>query len=111
MKKLDNQGFDLERMAAEATSAAALLKAMGHEGRLAILCHLAAGPKSVSELEALLSLTQSVVSQQLARLRLEGLVSVRREGRLMLYSILDPKVRDLLELIDQMFQAPDLTGA
>jgi DNA-binding transcriptional ArsR family regulator len=110
MKKLENQGLDLTRMAAQATKTAALFKALGHDGRLAILCHLVSGPKSVSELEALLSSKQSVVSQHLARLRLEGLVSVRREGKMMHYSILDPKVQDLLGLLDDLFQGSDPTG-
>lgn len=85
------------------SEASALLKAVSHEGRLMILCHLAAGPRSVTELEALLGARQAAVSQQLARLRLEGLVSTRREGKAIFYSIQDPKVIELVRLLQTMF--------
>jgi ArsR family transcriptional regulator len=79
------------RMSDEAEEVAGFLKALGHEGRLMILCHLAAGEKSVTELEGLLGQRQAAVSQQLARLRLEGLVSTRRQGKAIYYAILDPR--------------------
>jgi DNA-binding transcriptional ArsR family regulator len=72
---------DVDRMGEHAREASELLKALAHEGRLMILCDLLRGEKSVGELEALLSRRQSTVSQQLARLRLEGLVSTRRDGQ------------------------------
>lgn len=68
-----------------------------------ILCYLMSGPKSVTELENLLSSRQAVVSQQLARLRHEGLVSARRDGQTIFYSILDPKVVDLLTVLKKLF--------
>ncbi|MGB8814273.1 MAG: metalloregulator ArsR/SmtB family transcription factor [Paracoccaceae bacterium] len=95
-----------EALVAHATAAANYLKALGHDGRLMILCHLSSGPKSVTELENLLSSRQAVVSQQLARLRFEGLVSARREGQAIFYSILDPKVRDTLALLAHLFCNP-----
>jgi len=64
---------DMERMMDNAQRASNFLKAISHEGRLMILCHLASGEKSVTELEELLSARQAAVSQQLSRLRLEGL--------------------------------------
>jgi ArsR family transcriptional regulator, virulence genes transcriptional regulator len=64
-----------------ARKAGALLKAMANERRLLILCHLSQGEKSVSELEALVSLSQSALSQHLARLRRDGLVATRRAGQ------------------------------
>lgn len=91
---------------AEANEAANFLKALGHDGRLLILCHLITGPKSVTELENLLSARQAVVSQQLARLRLEGLVSARREGQAIYYSILDPKVTEVLGVLSKLFCKP-----
>jgi DNA-binding transcriptional ArsR family regulator len=100
MEKLESQGFDPMELAAKAPMMAAFLKALGHDGRLAILCHLAIAPKSVSELETLLSSRQPVVSQHLARLRLEGLVTARRDGKAIYYSIRDPKVQELLGLLD-----------
>ncbi|HEV8034933.1 ArsR family transcriptional regulator, partial [Yoonia sp.] len=62
----------LDEMMDNATIATNYLKAISHEGRLMILCHLATGEKSVTELEELLSARQAAVSQQLGRLRLEG---------------------------------------
>jgi DNA-binding transcriptional ArsR family regulator len=92
-----------EDMMVQATAAAAFLKALSHEGRLMILCHLSAGEKSVTELEQKLGSRQAAVSQQLARLRLEGLVSCRRDGKAMYYSIQDPKVIRMIDLVYDMF--------
>ena len=91
-------------MVTQATAAAAFLKALAHEGRLMILCHLQSGEKSVSELEQLLSSRQAAVSQQLARLRLEGLVSARREGQAIYYSLLDPKVTAMIEVLARLYR-------
>jgi DNA-binding transcriptional ArsR family regulator len=86
-----------------AVEAAAFLKALSHEGRLMILCHLAAHERSVTELEALLGARQAAVSQQLARLRLEGFVTTRRAGRAIHYAISDPRVLEQIRLIQQIF--------
>lgn len=86
-----------------AVEAAAFMKALSHEGRLMILCHLAAGEKSVTELEVLLGARQAAVSQQLARLRLEGLVSTRREGKAIFYAIQDPRVFIQIRLLNDLF--------
>ena len=67
--------LDPADMMARAQDASNFLKAISHEGRLMILCHLANGEKSVTELEELLSARQAAVSQQLSRLRMEGLVA------------------------------------
>ncbi len=95
---------DMQGLVLQAIEAANFLKALGHDGRLTILCHLRSGPKSVTELENLLASRQAVVSQQLARLRLEGLVSARREGQAIYYSILDPKVGETIELLSRLFR-------
>lgn len=94
-------------MNARAQEAAAFLKALAHEGRLMILCHLSAGEKSVTELETLLSSRQAAVSQQLARLRLEGLVSSRRDGKAIYYSLSDPRAARMVGLLYEMFCAPE----
>lgn len=78
---------------------ASLFKAMGHDGRLMILCHLRGGEKNVSELEALLASRQAIVSQQLARLRMEGLVAARREGHTIHYRLADTRVPAILDLL------------
>ncbi|WP_235816289.1 ArsR/SmtB family transcription factor [Phaeovulum vinaykumarii] len=95
--------LDAEEMTARAQEASAFLKALAHEGRLMILCHLSSGERSVTELETLLDSRQAAVSQQLARLRLEGLVSCRREGKAIYYSLSDPRAARLIELIYEMF--------
>lgn len=94
---------DLDILMSRASEAANFLKALGHDGRLLILCHLLSGPKSVTELENLLAARQAVVSQQLARLRLEGLVRARREGQAIYYSILDPRTRGVIEALARQF--------
>lgn len=90
-------------MAARAAEAASFLKALSHEGRLMILCHLSAGEKSVTELEDLLRARQAAVSQHLARLRSEGLVAARRDGKVIYYAIKDPKVGAMIALVYEMF--------
>lgn len=94
-------------LADKAVSAANFLKAFGHDGRLMILCHLAGGERSVGELEQLLSSRQAAVSQQLARLRLEGLVHARREGQTIHYSIRDVRVMQMLTALRAIFGADD----
>ncbi len=97
---------DTDSMSGHAKEASSFLKALGHEGRLMILCHLAGGEKSVTDLERLLSARQASVSQQLARLRLEGLVSYRREGKTIYYSLASNKARQTIGLLYNMFCAP-----
>lgn len=94
---------DMDKMMASACDASALLKAISHEGRLMILCALVTGEKSVTELEELLHARQAAVSQQLARLRMEGLVNPRREGKAIYYSLADDRPRRILETIYEMF--------
>jgi len=86
-----------------AQEASNLLKALAHEGRLMIMCHLSSGEKTVTELENLLESRQAAVSQQLARLRLEGLVTCRREGKAIYYSLSDPKAVRIVETVYEMF--------
>ena len=95
--------FDIDEMFDNGRAAAGFLKAMAHEGRLMILCHLIKGEKSVTELENLLSSRQAAVSQQLARLRLEGIVDYRRDGKTIYYTIKDPKVFKLINLLYEEF--------
>ncbi len=94
---------EIDLMADSAREASEFLKALAHESRLMILCNLLEGEKSVGELEAFLSLRQSTVSQQLARLRLEGLVAARRDGKTIYYSIADDKVRAVIGVLYSTF--------
>lgn len=91
------------RVVDRSVEVADFLKALSHEGRLMILCHLAGGERSVTELEALLGQRQAAVSQQLARLRLEGMVATRREGKAIYYSIQDTRVLQLLRRLPDLF--------
>jgi len=94
-------------MARSAASAAAYLKTLAHEGRLMILCHLGSGEKSVGELETLLEIRQAAVSQMLARLREEGLVSTRRDGKTVFYSLADESTYEVISLLYRLFCSPD----
>ena len=96
-------GHEIDRMGANAREASDFLKALAHESRLQILCKLIDGEKHVSELEEALNIRQSTVSQQLARLRLEGLVSFRREGKQVYYSIADDDVRKIIKVLVEIF--------
>mgnify|MGYP005989097271 CR=1 FL=1 len=100
---------DLDKMASNAVQASNFLKAISHEGRLMILCHLASGEKSVTELEELLSARQAAVSQQLSRLRLEGLVIPRRDGKTIFYRLADERPKQIMEVVYDLFcRATDL---
>jgi DNA-binding transcriptional ArsR family regulator len=98
---------ELDAMMDNATLATNFLKAIGHEGRLMILCHLATGEKSVTELEELLSARQAAVSQQLGRLRLEGLVKPRREGKTIYYSLADERCKRIISVVYDLFCKTD----
>jgi ArsR family transcriptional regulator len=110
--ELDDSGLGCAALSADdmgerAAEAAALLKALSHQGRLMILCHLSSGEKSVTALEELLGSRQAAVSQQLARLRSEGLVAARRDGKAIYYSIRDPKAGAIMALVYDMFCGPN----
>ncbi|WP_240672093.1 ArsR/SmtB family transcription factor [Tropicibacter alexandrii] len=94
-----------DEMSANAQNAAAFLKTLAHEGRLMILCHLGGGEKSVGELEALLNIRQAAVSQMLARLREEGLVVTRRDGKTIYYSLANENTSRVIGLLYEMFCA------
>lgn len=94
---------EMDRYVENATTASNFLKALSHEGRMLILCHLVTGEKSVTELEDLLSARQAAVSQQLSRLRLEGLVIPRRDGKTIYYRLADDRPKRILELVYELF--------
>ena len=98
-----SRSSELDRMVDNAKRASDFLKALAHESRLMILCILAEGEKSVSELENLLSLRQPTVSQQLARLRADGLVSTRRDGKAIYYKLASDEARIVISAIYDVF--------
>ncbi len=79
------------------------LKSIAHTGRLMILCRLAEGPASVSELEQMLTMRQSSVSKQLARLRQDGLVDFQRDGRSIYYELSDERARQIVDKLYDLF--------
>ena len=87
----------------QSNAASAFMKALSHEGRLLILILLSDGERSVSELERRLGARQAAVSQQLARLRSDGLVTSRRNGKTIIYRISDPRVGQMISLLGSMF--------
>ena len=84
-----------------ARKASDFLKAISHETRLLILCLLIDGEKTVNELEQILNIRQAAMSQQLARLRADGLVEARRNGKSVHYSLARP---DVIEVISALYR-------
>lgn len=91
--------LDPEALQANAERAAALLKAMSHTGRLVVLCDLLDGEKSVTALERRVGLSQSALSQHLARLRQAGLVVPRRQAQIVYYRLADPTVAEVIRVL------------
>ena len=93
----------VERMRAHAPDAAGLMKALGNESRLMILCTLAEGERSVGELNAMIPLSQSALSQQLARLRGQGIVKTRRESQTIYYSLAEGPADRVIHLLHDIY--------
>ncbi|TVR96828.1 MAG: ArsR family transcriptional regulator [Rhodospirillales bacterium] len=96
---------DLEALHASAQRASALLKSMGNPHRLMILCRLAEGEKCVGELERAVGLSQSALSQHLARLRRDHLVTTRRSAQTIFYSLLGSEARTVIETLHSLYCA------
>lgn len=97
--------IDAEAMARNAGAAAQLLKQLANEKRLMILCALVEGEQSVGALNAAVALSQSALSQHLARLREAGLVSTRRDGQLIYYALAGDKAPAVLQLLHALYCA------
>jgi DNA-binding transcriptional ArsR family regulator len=97
--------FDLapDQFAAKAGEAAALLKALAHEARLMVLCQLVEGEHSAGALKESSGLSQSALSQHLAKLREEGLVATRREAQKIYYRLADPNVERVLDTLAAIY--------
>lgn len=108
LPKIDaaDMSAQIDSFMSKARGASELLKALSHETRLMIFCILSTGEKTVGEIEAILGLQQAVVSQQLARLRLEQLVKTRRDGRSIYYSIANPNVTEVVAVLYRLYCAP-----
>ena len=93
----------IEQMRTHAADAAGLMKALGNESRLMILCTLVDGERSVSELNAVIPLSQSALSQQLARLRSQGLVETRRESQTIFYSLAPGPADKIIHVLHDIY--------
>jgi ArsR family transcriptional regulator len=96
-----------ERLHQAAGHAVAALKVLANEDRLLLLCQLSQGEMNVSELEEALDIRQPTLSQQLGVLRTEGVVNTRRDGKRIFYSVADPKVMQVLELLYDLYCPKD----
>ena len=99
--------IDLET---NAKRAAVLLKSMANERRLVILCTLAQGERSVGELEGVVGLSQSALSQHLARLRQDGLVSTRRSAQTIFYSLKGGDAEAVMQALHRLYCGPEGGG-
>lgn len=99
--------LDPEAMRAHVADAVRLLKALGNEKRLMLMCMLVDGEHSVGELNAKLELSQSALSQHLALLRADGLVHTRRDAQTIYYSLHDGPARMIIHTLHGIFCAVD----
>ncbi|KGE11692.1 MAG: metalloregulator ArsR/SmtB family transcription factor [Paraburkholderia tropica] len=94
---------ELDSLRQSATKCCTLLKAMAQEDRLLLLCQLIEGEQNVGELEAAVGLHQPSLSQHLGVLRAEGLVSTRREGKYMYYSLASTEVLSIMQTLSTLY--------
>ncbi|CAA6605471.1 MAG: winged helix-turn-helix transcriptional regulator [Alphaproteobacteria bacterium] len=100
--------MNLDQMQENARRASTLLKAMSNEHRLLVLCQLANGEKSVGQLEKLIGLSQSALSQHLARLRRDSLVQTRRAAQTIFYSLNGHEASEVIGTLYGLYcMAPD----
>ena len=108
--KTPSLAIDADAMRAHAGHAAALLKALANENRLQILCLLADGERTVGEINALVDLSQSALSQHLGILRDEGLVDTRREAQSIHYSLAPGPALEVIRTLHGIYCAPAARG-
>ena len=94
---------DLKRMRKHAGEAVSMMRALSHEARLLVLCELTGGECTAGALVERSGLSQSALSQHLAKLRDEGLVATRREAQSVFYRIADPKAARLLHVLHEIY--------
>ncbi|WP_374414745.1 ArsR/SmtB family transcription factor [Novosphingobium colocasiae] len=104
---LDLTRIDLALFEESAGRAAALLRLLGNEKRLMILCQLADGELTVGTLQSRIGLSQSALSQHLALLREHGIVATRRESQTIHYRIADPAALRVIQTLAELFCPPD----
>lgn len=104
MRKLPS--LDPARLAAKAGAAAGLLRALANENRLMILCKLIEGETSVGALVAAVGLSQSALSQHLARLRADRLVATRRDAQTIYYRLASAEATRVMQLLAELYCRP-----
>lgn len=97
--------MNMQELTSRSEEVAELLKAMSNSHRLLILCELSNGERSVSALEEIVGLSQSALSQHLARLRESGIVATRRDAQTIFYSLADARVATLMGTLYTLFCA------
>ena len=102
----DTSALTPDEMAEHAAEASQVLKSIANPNRLMILCTLTEGEKSVGAINSSVPLSQSALSQHLARLRDENLVSFRKEGQSVFYRIRDPRIVALMSRLYELYCAP-----
>ncbi|MDH7972628.1 metalloregulator ArsR/SmtB family transcription factor [Sphingomonas sp. AR_OL41] len=105
---IDPANFDADRFKENAAAAARLLRALASERRLMILCQLTGGERAVGELQPLIGVSQSALSQHLAVLRSDGLVATRRDGLSIYYRIADPAAAQVMATLAAIFCPDDV---
>ena len=101
----DSPALDLQAMREHAGQAVAMLKLLGNEDRLLLLCQMAECERTVGELQELTGIEQPTLSQQLGVLRRDGMVETRREGKFIWYRLADGRALDLMQHIHRLFCA------
>ncbi|MDD3785510.1 MAG: metalloregulator ArsR/SmtB family transcription factor [Hydrogenophaga sp.] len=99
----DNVAIDPETLRQAAGQAVGALKVLANEDRLLLLNQLSQGEMCVGELEEALGIHQPTLSQQLGVLRNEGIVHTRREGKRICYSLADPRLLDILQVLYKLY--------
>ncbi len=95
--------MDLKTLEEKSVKVTSILKAIANEKRLMIVCILINGEKNVGELEQIVGLSQSALSQHLSRLRRDDILATRRAAQTIFYSIKDPKIVSLLQSLCDIF--------
>lgn len=98
---------DLEALRDSARQASEMLKALSNENRLLVLCHLGQGEMSVGEIQRAIGLSQSALSQHLARLRQDKLVKTRRVSQTIYYSLNGEAASRIIQVLYELYCAPE----
>jgi len=98
--------MNIEYLKSHATEVASLMKILANSHRLLIMCELHKGECNVGQLQRAVGISQSALSQHLAKLRAENLVAVRRDAQTIHYSLTDPNLRDVMALLYRLYCAP-----